>query len=151
MLSKGAWERLQLAAGVDYVLRFMRLYADVAGGDPVTALVFVSAAQACAQHVRNMHRHTALMGSEFLPDDLRRPVSLSALARSLNMSVETTRRHVSKLCALGLASRTEDGGVMVDTRHLNRPEVRDAVSANTQNLEVFVNQLARLPAARIVR
>src|SRR6185312_7555256 len=40
-----------------------------------------------------------------VPDELRRPVSTLAVANSLGLPYETTRRHVQKLIALGRCQR----------------------------------------------
>ena len=94
---------MRLSAGVNYVLRLMRTYTDLVGGDPTTALVFIAAAQACTQHVKV--RPEALQEETFIRDEMRRPVSLSALARSLGLPVETTRRQVRRLIVLNDAGR----------------------------------------------
>jgi len=96
-------DRMRLSAGVNYVLRLMRTYTDLVGGDPTTALVFIAAAQACTQHVKV--RPEALQEETFIRDEMRRPVSLSALARSLGLPVETTRRQVRRLIVLNDAGR----------------------------------------------
>lgn len=133
-------DRFRLSAGVDYALRLIRVYTDLVGGDPTTALVFIAAAQASTQHVNP--NDLRVRDGDFIRDDLRRPVTLSALARSLGLPVETTRRHVVRLVAQNLAERTEHGGVVVTTRQLDTPTVRAAVLENNVNLKKLLSDLA---------
>ena len=133
-------DRMRLSAGVNYVLRLMRTYTDLVGGDPTTALVFIAAAQACTQHVKV--RPEALQEETFIRDEMRRPVSLSALARSLGLPIETTRRHVLRLVEAGLAERADSGGVLVTSRQLGGARVRAAVSENNINLARLQSELA---------
>ena len=111
---------MRLSAGVNYVLRLMRTYTDLVGGDPTTALVFIAAAQACTQHVKV--RPEALQEETFIRDEMRRPVSLSALARSLGLPVETTRRQVRRLIVLNdagrLAGMTPPAWVFLSSPHV---------------------------------
>ncbi|OJU10332.1 MAG: hypothetical protein BGN86_15565 [Caulobacterales bacterium 68-7] len=139
-------DRFRLSAGVDYVLRLMRIYTDLVGGDPTLALVFIAAAQAQTQHLNR--RNLELREGDFVSDGLRRPVSLSALARSLGLPVETTRRHVVRLTQLGLVERTEAGGVRVTSRQLDRAELREAVLENNVNLSKFLQDLAQTPSRK---
>jgi hypothetical protein len=133
-------DRFRLSAGVDYALRLMRVYTDLVGGDPTTALVFIAAAQASTQHVNP--NDLRVRDGDFIRDDLRRPVTLSALARSLGLPVETTRRHIVRLVGQGLVERTVNGGVLVTTRQLDNPRVRAAVLENNINQKKLLSDLA---------
>lgn len=133
-------DRLRLSAGVDYALRLIRVYTDLVGGDPTTALVFIAAAQASTQHVNP--RGDVRLNDTFIRDELRRPVTLSALARSLGLPVETTRRHVMRLTEKGLVGRTRGGGVIVTSRELDTPAVRAAVELNNVNVAKFLADLS---------
>jgi hypothetical protein len=136
-------DRLRLSAGVDYALRLMRVYTDLVGGDPTTALVFIAAAQASTQHVNP--KGDVRQNDTFIRDELRRPITLSALARSLGLPVETTRRHVVRLAKRGLVARTEGGGVIVTSQELDSPEVRAAVLANNVNVSKLLAVLSQTP------
>ncbi len=135
-----------MSLGADYALRFVRLFTDVFGGDVVQALVFIAAAQAGTQHLRHLPNYPALLEGEFFPDDQRRSVSVSALARSLGLSVETTRRHVLKLVEGGFALRTKAGGVLVTSLVLRRDEVVAVAQANAINMQALMDGLLRPPA-----
>lgn len=63
------------------------------------------------------------------PDELRRPVSVSATANSLRLPFETARRRIAALVELG-AIRTTSRGVMVPTAPLNSPFYRFVAGAH---------------------
>jgi hypothetical protein len=141
-------KRHHLALGADYALRLIRLFTDVFDGDIMLALVFIAAAQAGTQHLRNVASPSVMVTDAFFPDEVRRPVSISALARSLGLPVETTRRYVVKLVELGFARRTEGGGMVVTTDMLDRDEIRAAARANAANMEHLIDGLLRVPKDR---
>ena len=137
-----------MSLGADYALRLIRLFTDVFDGDVALALVFIAAAQAGTQHLRRASNFYELFDAEFFPDEMRRPVSVSSLARSLAIPVETTRRYVIKLTALGFAHRTPRGGVVVTSAVLRRDEVARVARANAVNMQQLVHGLTRAPASR---
>ena len=148
MASSPTWtaaDRVRIGHCADYVLRTMRLYTELMRGDPVRALVFIAASRAGTQHLKDwMHDGEA---GRFIPDELRHSISISSLAQSLGLPVETTRRHVIALCADGWAERTADGGVSIASRHLDKPELHATVEANVINLGRLTRSLARAPRA----
>ena len=141
-------KRHHLSLGADYALRLIRIFTDLFDGDMDLALVFIAAAQASTEHLREQDDYLDLVTGEFFPDDLRRPVSVSALARSLGIPVETTRRHVVKLAQTGFAQRTEAGGVIVTSEILQREEIRQAALLNLAAMESLIDGLVRTPRNR---
>jgi len=141
-------KRHHLSLGADYALRLVRLFTDVFGGDIVLAMVFLATAQANTQHLRRRLDYVDHMDGPLFPDELRRAASVSSLARSLGLSVETTRRYVIKLCDQGFAVRSEGGGVLVTTDILNRDEIRAAAWSNAANIELLIGELLRTPRDR---
>uniref|UniRef100_B0T0L3 HTH iclR-type domain-containing protein n=1 Tax=Caulobacter sp. (strain K31) TaxID=366602 RepID=B0T0L3_CAUSK len=139
--------RNHLSLGADFSLRFLALFSPMFDGDVVMTLVFVAAVQASTQHLRQGGRGVTLPGA-FFADELRRPTSISALARSLAMPVETTRRYVIKLAARGWIQRTSAGGVQVTSSALARPDIQAALAANSANLERLAADLRRLARLR---
>ncbi|CAN5457397.1 hypothetical protein BH10PSE4_BH10PSE4_44960 [soil metagenome] len=139
--------RNHLSLGADYVLRFVALFSPLFDGDVVMTLVFVAAVQASTQHVRQAGRGAMIAGAVFA-DDLRRPTSVSALARSLAMPVETTRRYVIKLAARGFLQRTRLGGVLVTSDVLARPQLQAMIRVNSANLEQVAAAMRRLQSLR---
>ncbi|WP_293676879.1 hypothetical protein [uncultured Phenylobacterium sp.] len=63
------------------------------------------------------------------PDDMRRPVSISAIANSLRMPFETARRRVAALKALGVVVATPRG-VIIPAALLDTPAFRHAAEAH---------------------
>jgi hypothetical protein len=62
------------------------------------------------------------------PDELRRPISISAVANSLGLPFETTRRRVAKLAARGRCVVTPTG-VLVPSARLTRPAYNRSAAA----------------------
>lgn len=75
------------------------------------------------------------------PDDLRRPVSVYALARELGLPYETARRHANKLAAAGLAKRSGEGLLIPAEVHA-RPAMLRGVENNWDETLRFVQALA---------
>ena len=63
------------------------------------------------------------------PDELRRPVSISAIANSLRIPFETARRRISALIDLGVVV-THPRGVIIPTGPLNSPFYRMGAAAH---------------------
>ncbi|WP_334164954.1 hypothetical protein [Phenylobacterium sp.] len=86
------------------------------------------------------------------PDELRRRVSVSAIARSLRLPYETARRHIARLAAAGECEVTPQG-VYVPAATLHSPRHREAVIGTCELLRDFyfrlreLDALADLPAA----
>ena len=141
-------KRHHLNLGADYALRLIRIFTDVFDGDVSLALVFIAAAQMGTRHLRDDGDYFDKLEGEFFPDHLRQPVTVSALARSLGLPVETTRRHVVRLASTGYALRTEQGGVIVTSDALRREEIRKAGLANLDAIQVLADGLQRAPRGR---
>lgn len=74
------------------------------------------------------------------PDELRRPVSVNALAGSLGIPFETVRRHVNKLIEQGSIA-TAPGGVYVPTLMLTTPQFAAAAGARYRRVREFYDDL----------
>lgn len=82
-----------------------------AGGDLLQPLVFaaiVQANQAMLRHDPEVQRRYGDSG-EAIPDELRRPISVNAVAQSLRLPFETVRRKVRGLIAAELCVATSSG------------------------------------------
>ena len=132
--------RQSLDLGADYVLRSLNLLSEVFGGDIVRGAVFLAVLQASSQHLRN---DASRPEGARVEDAARRPASLSAIARSLGLPVETTRRHVIRLAEDGFVTRTPAGGVVVLDANLDRPDLNRAAQANRVNLAAVYERLSR--------
>src|SRR5207342_3648220 len=91
----------------DYAIRFLVLLRTLGPGDLLDTLVSLALIQANVGHIDN-HGPDApagLRSDGAVPDDLRRPVSVLALADALGLPYETTRRRIAGLAEAGLCTR----------------------------------------------
>ncbi len=85
-------------------------------------------------------RYAAL---EAIPeDDLRRPISISALAASLGLPFETVRRRLGRLAGAGLCEATERG-YRIPGEVLRRPEFAQAPQKIQDMLAALADALAK--------
>jgi hypothetical protein len=112
------------------------------GRDVIDALLMAAISQAnVAQITRNpeLQRLYATLDQP-PPDELRRPVSISAIANSLRMPFETARRRITALIDLGIIV-TQPRGVVIPTGPLNSPLYR---TASARHYELVRNLYFRL-------
>jgi DNA-binding Lrp family transcriptional regulator len=81
------------------------------------------------------------------PDELRRPVTMNALASSLELPFETVRRRVQRLVAEGMVRHVE-GGVIVPTAVLDQPKYYESGFRGYERLRAFYYQLSDLGLLR---
>lgn len=109
----GLGERAAARLTTRFVLDLCSVMAEVAGGDLLRGLILTAIVDANVSHLAAPESR-AYGGMESIPpDDLRRPVSISALSRSLKIPYETTRRHIARMVDEGICVRIEDRGVIV--------------------------------------
>jgi predicted transcriptional regulator len=101
------------------------------GRDVIDGLLLVAISQAnVAQITRNPElQRTYATLDQPPPDEMRRPVSVSAIANSLRLPFETVRRRISGLVEVGVL-QTARRGVILPTAPLNSPFYRMAAEAN---------------------
>lgn len=81
------------------------------------------------------------------PDELRRPVSINAVASSLRLPFETTRRRIKKLEELGVVQSTPKG-MVIGAVPVNSPFYRMAFTAHYQLIRNLYGRLWRLGMLR---
>ncbi|WP_340643811.1 hypothetical protein [Phenylobacterium sp.] len=81
------------------------------------------------------------------PEILRRPISVRAVARRIDRSLETTRRHANRLLVDGLVARRGDG-LVVDDSILSRPELLGMMHGIEASLRQMTCRIERLAAFR---
>lgn len=97
-----------------------------------------------AEIVQHADLQLAFAESDALPpDDMRRPVSVNALASSLNVPFETVRRRVAGLVRDGYCVAVE-GGVIVPSAVLIRPKYYADAFRGYERLRAFYYQLRDL-------
>jgi hypothetical protein len=120
---------------VEFFLRTTRLVSEMAGGDIVRALILRAIIAGNISHIdhdpANPPRYTAI--DDVPPDELRRPVSVLAVAGSLGLPYETTRRCVNKLVKEGLCVRVKGGVIAPAAKHI-QPVDHRAIRTNMANL-----------------
>ena len=125
-------------AAMGFLLAGVRLMRDFWGGDLVKGLVFTAIWTANVKHVTNTSRAAT---SSMLPDDLRQPVSVLAISRSLRLPYETVRRHADVLVRDGLSARAGRRGVFVPT-HVAKGTIAGSVAGH-RLVMAFLDELRR--------
>lgn len=123
-------------------LRTAELLADAADGDLVRGIIFLGVIQANIQTLNSDLNLSLRYGGvgDIPPDELRRPISVYALAQSLDLPYETTRRYVQKLIEDGRCAR-EPAGIVVSQSVLSQPAMVAALGRNHENLAGFIATL----------
>lgn len=101
------------------------------GRDVIDGLLLAAISQAnVAQITRNPARQRLYATlDQPPPDEMRRPVSVSAVANSLRIPFETARRRIATLSELGIVV-SQGRGVVVPTAPLNSPFYRMGAAAH---------------------
>ncbi len=128
-----------------FFLRQWEIVSKMADGDLHKALVFAAIVSANVQHIS----HTSEAGHQYggldnaPPDEHRRPVSTHALAHSLGLPYETTRRNVNKLMADGVCTRVPGQGLMIPASYLMGQENVGNLLQCLTALQWFLSSLRR--------
>lgn len=110
--------------------------------DPIDSLLAAAIVQANVAEIT--HRAEAqeayVVNDEVPSDDVRRPVSVNAIAVSLGLPFETVRRRVNKMLRTGFC-RAVDGGVIVPSSMLATPLYVTGAFQSYERLRAFYYQL----------
>lgn len=109
------------------------------------ALIMAAIVQAnIAPIVRDARLQQAYAGyDEGVPDGLRRPVSMNAVAHSLQLPYETVRRHITRLVAEGVCELGPRGAI-VSAEVLESPGHRTMTLETYDRVREFYHRLRRL-------
>lgn len=108
-------------------------------GHPMDTLLASAIIQANVAEL--IQRPDGLVETDELPtDDMRRPVSVSAVATSLNLPFETVRRRVSRMVRDGFCQAV-DGGVIVPSAALSGPKHFADAFRGYERLRAFYYEL----------
>lgn len=113
----------------------------VGGGDMLRGVIFLAIVDANVRGLRpeDPPSQTYSEAGDKVPDTLRRPISVHALAIELDLPYETTRRHVNRLMVDQLCVRA-DTGVVVPAEVLAREDITAALKMNFEHLrQLFVD------------
>jgi hypothetical protein len=137
--------RLAMRISVGYFLRFIEILSDNSERSLLQVILFLTILRANISTLdadpEASRQFAALQAIP--PDELRRPISISALAASLAIPYETARRQVHTLIDLGLCERVGDEGVIVPARVLEEPRMLQSIERNFVNLKSLVRNLKR--------
>ena len=131
--------------GGDYTLRAMIALAANLDHDYALAVVYLAILQA---NLAPMMEDPALSAryagiDTIAPEDLRRPISVHALAGSLHMPYETTRRCVGRLIDKGFVKRVSRSGILTCADKVAEPGQKRLVEQQYQDTLRLVGQLRR--------
>ena len=128
-----------------YILRTLPIATAPFGGDILMTVVAWGILSANVEHIDHPTQgDTSYQGLDTdVPHDLKRPVSILALAQSLGLPYETTRRHVNRLLEAGMCRKVGRAGV-VFTASLDSTEATQTMLANVQNIRRLYRDLRRL-------
>jgi hypothetical protein len=128
------------AISMAYVVRAFTALGEVYG-DGWEGLLVIAIFAANAGHIDVRTADPSVAGPDAtLHDEMRRPVSVSQLAKTLGLPFETTRQRVKRLIDAGICVRVE-GGVIVPRTAMQRPDVVAAVMANVNGVRELVRNL----------
>ncbi len=128
----------------EFFLRSAKLVSDMAGGDLIRAVILRAIIAGNISHIDYDQTSPSQFASieDVPPDELRRPISVLAVAGSLGLPYETTRRCVNKLVKEGLVIRVKGGVIAPSARHM-QPVDHQAIRTNMANLRRLFSALKR--------
>ncbi|MDP2261397.1 MAG: hypothetical protein Q8J89_16945 [Caulobacter sp.] len=135
--------RLALRASTRFFLKSVELLTRaVSDGDILRGVIFLAIVDANTRHLRPADPVARSFGgtNDRVPDEMRRPVSVHALALDLALPYETTRRHVNALIDHGLCERVE-AGIVVRAEVLERDAMLATHRRNIENLRTLFRDL----------
>jgi hypothetical protein len=139
--------RLALRFSTEHLLRSVQLLVTQFDGDLLAGLVLSAIDAANVSHLlpdghEGSHEHRFAGADEAPPDELRKPVSVMAVASALGLPYETARRHVQKLVLSGRCRRVS-GGIIVPASAVSGPELAALMRTNLTNIRHFYRGLKR--------
>eukprot|EP01030_Chromulinospumella_sphaerica_P007826 gene7826-7655_t len=149
MRSRDELRRTQARAvariGGDYTLRSMIAVAAHLDHDYALAVVYLAILQANLGPLMEDQALSARYAGidTIAPEDLRRPISVHALAGSLHMPYETTRRCVGRLIDKGFVKRVSRSGILTCADKVAEPPLKRLVEQQYQDTLRMVGQLRR--------
>ncbi len=129
---------------IEYFLRGVKANADYFGGDFLIALILLGILSANNRRIIRAPEVAAAYPAitDVPAAGYRAPISVTALARSLGLSYETTRRKVHKLIDKRMCARTDDGLVLTDEA-LSGERFMELIRVGNANLRKLITALQR--------
>lgn len=142
----GDVSRQVMRLGVHNFLEVLLTMARTIQGDPLDAMVMRAISMFNVNNVTVDPGLAATYASLAAPppdDSQRQPISVYAVAKSLMLPYETTRRHVQRLIDMGLAAKVS-GGLLVPTAVVARPDIAAGMRESADLSMAFLTRLAEL-------
>lgn len=135
-------ERTMFRLGGSYLVNLARLVVRHVDADIITSLIFLAIGRANAIGVSETGAAVyPYLENPGVPDDsLRRPVSVYAVAKDLDIPYETVRRHVRRLVETG-ALQAVPGGLIAPAQALITPDAVRAIYESWQLTLDLVDEL----------
>lgn len=129
----------------DFTLRTMIAVASQLDHDYSLAVVYIAILQAnigpLTEDVALSARYAGV--DTIVPEDLRRPISVHALAGSLHMPYETTRRCVGRLIDKGFVKRVSRSGILTCADKQAETPQKRVIEQQYQDVLRMIGQLRR--------
>jgi hypothetical protein len=119
----------------EFFLRTAHLISGLSGGDLMEGLILRAIIVGNISHVDHDPKNPGRFASvdDIPPDELRRPMSVLAIANSLGLPYETTRRYANRLVKEGQCVRVK-GGLIARAADHQTPQDTQGILANMANL-----------------
>ena len=145
--------RAAIRLASNYLLRNVEVMSEAADGDLMAALIFSAIVQANVRPIANDPKLGVAYGQmdAIPPDELRSPISVNALAESLKIPYETTRRHVNKLIKNGFCVKVGARGVIVPSEIISSPTMVKGGLQQYSHLMHFLGQLKDIGLLELAR
>jgi hypothetical protein len=143
--------RFVLGLSAEYVLRALRSLAEVYG-DIRKGVVAQTIVTANTAHLDTRPGDGLQFAGvdEPPPDEALKPISVSRLAESLGYPYETMRGHALRLLKAGICARV-DGGLIVPTAVVERPQSVRAMLENVGYVRRFMRNMQTLGETHVLR
>jgi DNA-binding transcriptional regulator YhcF (GntR family) len=136
--------RALLRVSMELVMRGVDTMGRLHGGDFLSGMIYTTIWTANIRHITCSGDNLKYGGMNQLPpDELRRPVTVNAVAGALRLPYETTRRYVSALVRDGSAVRIDGEGVIIPKAQFVRPEYYEAARHSYGNIVQMMSDLHR--------
>jgi hypothetical protein len=127
---------------IEFFLRCASLVAGLSDGDLMEGLILRTIIAGNVNHLDRDPNSPGRFASvdDIPPDEVRRPISVLAIANTLSLPYETTRRYANTLLKKGRCVRTK-GGLIAPAARNAEPADQEAILANMANLRRLVTAL----------
>jgi len=122
----------------EHILRLYHMFNRNTGGDLIAGIVCATIISANLSHMQTGAEIDDAFGNSLPPDEMRRPISIQALARATLLPRETVRRTVVRLIEAGVCVRTPKG-VIVPTHIIAAMDAVSTVEVEQEFRRLLVN------------